>query len=163
METSIVDEPPSQAFIVLGDFILAQINVGSSVYLIIIGLILILLLGLSAVISGSEVAFFSITLHEIDDFRKSPKLSDIRIIKLLSKPKYLLATILILNNFVNVAIVTISTYVTWRLFEDARQATLITSLTFIITFLIVFFGEIVPKIYANQQRISFAIRSKVQD
>ena len=158
METSIVDEPPSQALIVLGDIIQAQIIVGSPVYLIIIGLILILLLGLSALISGSEVSFFSITLHEIDELRKSPNPKDVRIIKLLSKPKYLLATILILNNFVNVAIVTLSTYVSWTLFEGAKQATLITSLTFIITFLIVFFGEIVPKIYATQQRISFARR-----
>ncbi|MEN8249391.1 MAG: gliding motility-associated protein GldE [Bacteroidota bacterium] len=156
METSIVDEPPSQGLILLGDFIQAQIIASSALYLIIIGLILVLLLGLSAMISGSEVAFFSISLHEIDEFKKSKKTGDARIIKLLSKPKYLLATILILNNFVNIAIVTLSTYATWKMFEGAKQATLITSLTFVITFLIVFIGEIVPKIYANQQRISFA-------
>lgn len=154
-----MDEPPSQGLIILGDIIQTQIVAGSALYLIIIGLILLLLLGLSAMVSGSEVAFFSITLHELDEFKKSKKPCDARIIGLLSKPKYLLATILILNNFVNVAIVTLSTYVTWKLFEGAKQASLIASLTFIITFLIVFFGEIVPKIYANQQRILFARRT----
>lgn len=156
METSIVDEPPSQALIVLGQFIQAEILNGLPIYLIYIGVILLLLLGLSALISGSEVAYFSINLHDLDELKKSTRKADERIVHLLAKPKFLLATILILNNFVNVAIVTISTYVTWQIFAEVNQATLITALTFIITFLIVFFGEIVPKIYANQQRVVFA-------
>jgi magnesium and cobalt exporter, CNNM family len=156
LETSIVDEPPSQALLILGHYIQAEILTGSGIYLFSIGAILLLLLVLSALISGSEVAYFSISLHELDELNKSGKKADGRVVKLLDEPKFLLATILILNNFVNVAIVTISTYVTWRIFADANQATLITSLTFIITFLIVFFGEIVPKIYANRQRVAFA-------
>ncbi len=121
-----------------------------------IGLILLLLLLLSALISGSEVAFFSIEAGELEELKKSNQKTDNRIAALLARPKYLLATILILNNFVNVAIVTLSTYVTWQIFAGANQATLITTLTFIITFVIVFFGEIVPKIYATQQRVAFA-------
>ena len=139
METSIVDEPPSQALIVLGQFIQVEILNGLPIYLIYIGVILLLLLGLSALISGSEVAYFSINLHELDELKKSTKKADERIVHLLAKPKFLLATILILNNFVNVAIITISTYVTWQIFAGVNQAALITSLTFIITFLIVFF------------------------
>lgn len=156
METSIVDEPPSQALLVFGHFIEANLMATGSVYLIYIIVVLLLLLGLSAIISGSEVAFFSISLHELEELKKGSKKTDQRIVALLAQPKYLLATILILNNFVNVAIVTISTYVTWKLFAGVNQATLITALTFVISFFIVFFGEIVPKIYANQQHLIFA-------
>ena len=159
METSIVDEPPSQALVILGQYIQAESLIGLPIYLIYVGVILLILLALSALISGSEVAYFSINLHEIDELKKSGGKADERIVNLLSEPKFLLATILILNNFVNVAIVTISTYVTWKIFSGVNQATLIMALTLIITFFIVFFGEIVPKIYANQQRLSFARRT----
>jgi len=140
----------------IGDLLLAVMQGSVALYLVIIILILILLLISSAIVSGSEVAYFAINLKEIDDLRRTQRKTDNRVVRLLSKPKYLLATILILNNFVNVAIVTLSTYATWNIFEGANQATLITSLTFIITFFIVFFGEIVPKIYATQRRITFA-------
>ena len=156
METSIIDEPPSQALVIFGQYMQAEILTGLPIYLIYIGVILVLLLTLSALISGSEVAYFSINLHELDELKKSTRKTDERIVDLLATPKFLLATILILNNFVNVAIVTISTYVTWKIFEGVNQVTLITILTFVITFLIVFFGEIVPKIYASQQRVVFA-------
>ena len=156
METSIVDEPPSQALLFIGHFIQGQVLNGLPIYAIYIGVILLMLLVLSAIISGSEVAFFSITLHELDELKKSKNKVDERVVSLLCRPKYLLATILILNNFVNIAIVTLSTYFTWQLFAGVNQAKVIVALTFIITFLIVFFGEIVPKIYATQQRLLFA-------
>jgi len=156
LETSIVDEPPSQAFAIIGQSVYAQVLETAPLLLVLIGILLLLLLAVSAIISGSEVAFFSINLHELEELKKNTKKAERRIVKLLARPKYLLATILILNNFVNVAIVTISTYVTWKLFEGISEATLITTLTLIITFLIVFFGEIVPKIYATQQRLLFA-------
>jgi len=156
LETSIVDEPPSQALFIIGHFIQGQVLNGLPIYLIYIGIILMVLLALSAIISGSEVAFFSITLHELDELKKSKNKADERIVKLLCSPKYLLATILILNNFINVAIVTLSTYVTWQVFAGSNEAKVITILTFVITFMIVFFGEIVPKIYATQQRLPFA-------
>lgn len=138
---------------------IAQMQSGAAFYLGLILFILIVLLICSAIVSGSEVAYFSINLNEIDDLRRTGKKQDTRIVRLLTEPKYLLATILILNNFINVAIVTLSTYATWKIFEGANQATLIAALTAIITFLIVFFGEIVPKIYATQQRVKFAQRT----
>jgi len=156
LESIIVDEPPSQALIILGQYVQAEVLGGMPLYLILIAIILLLLLAFSAMVSGSEVAFFSINLHELDEFNKSNKKSEKRIAKLLAKPKYLLATILILNNFANVAIVTLATFITWKVFNEANEATLITTLTLVITFLIVFFGEIVPKIYAHQQRVIFA-------
>jgi len=156
LETSIVDEPPSQALAFIGQAMQVQVLEVAPLFLIIIGLLLLLLLAVSAIISGSEVAFFSINLHELDNLRKESGKAEKRIVNLLDRPKYLLATILILNNFVNVAIVTISTYVTWKLFKGVNEATLITSLTLTVTFLIVFFGEIVPKIYATRMRLPFA-------
>lgn len=158
METSIVDEPPSQALAIIGQSMQVQDLEVTPLFIILIGVLLLALLAVSAIISGSEVAFFSINLHELDNLKKDNGKSARRIVTLLDRPKYLLATILILNNFVNVAIVTISTYVTWSLFKGANEATLITTLTLVVTFLIVFFGEIVPKIYATRQRLPFARR-----
>ena len=120
------------------------------------GGILVLLLLLSALISGSEIAFFSITGNELDQLSASKKRRERNIARLLHHPKRLLATVLILNNFVNVGIVTLSTFLSWKIFEDSSKASLIVGLTFVVTFVIVFFGEIVPKIYASQQHLSFA-------
>lgn len=80
-----------------------------------------------------------------------------RIYRLVKNPQKLLATILICNNFVNVGIVTLATFVTWKIFgTSSLTGIIIVSLTFITTFAIVFFGEIVPKVYANSNNISFA-------
>jgi gliding motility-associated protein GldE len=121
-------------------------------------LILILLLFLSALVSGSEVAFFSITEEEIQECEKEKAYTANLVSKLSQKPKQLLATILILNNLVNVAIVTISTVFTWNLLglQANPEGLVVVALTIIITILIVFFGEVTPKVYANQQRIAFA-------
>jgi putative hemolysin len=159
LETSLVDEPPSQVLLVIGDLLLGQMQPGAGFYLAIIILVLIVMLASSAIVSGSEVAYFAINLKEIDDLRRTGDQADARVVGLLSEPKYLLATILILNNFINVAIVTLSTYAAWNIFQNAKEAALITALTAIITFLIVFFGEIVPKIYATQERLKFARRT----
>lgn len=72
-------------------------------------------------------------------------------------PKRLLATILILNNLVNIFIVTISTFATWRIVGDKDAGGIvIVILTISITILIIFFGEIVPKVYAGHNSVSFA-------
>jgi putative hemolysin len=71
-------------------------------------------------------------------------------------PKKLLATILILNNLVNVAIITLSTYFTWQIVgARTTEGLVILILTFIVTFMIIFFGEVVPKVYANQNNVKF--------
>jgi len=125
--------------------------------LIAVGLIFMGLLFLSGLISGSEVAFFSFTHNQIQDFNVSNKLSEKRISRLLHHPKRLLATILILNNLVNIFIITLSTYTTWQIVGDqGTVGVVIASLTTIITILIIFFGEIIPKVYANHNSIFFA-------
>ena len=116
-----------------------------------------ILLLLSALISGSEVAFFSITGSQIADCATSEKSSDQRIYKLLQNPRKLLASILIFNNLVNVAFVTLATFVIWEIAGTKDPANLLNiSGPIIITFLIVFYGEVIPKIYANQKGMVFA-------
>lgn len=127
-----------------------------SVYL----LAFVVLVFLSGLISGSEVAFFSLSGDQLFDLQKSKKKIDHLVLELLGKPKQLLASILIANNLVNVAIVTISTMLTWKVTgsnSDANPLIIISSL--VVTFLIVFFGEVIPKIYANKENLSFAYRT----
>ncbi len=131
---------------------------GSSlfVYVAILAGIAILLF-LSAFISGAEVAFFSLSHDEIMQCKTSNDKGERRIAELLRDPKQLLATILILNNLFNVSIVTLSTFLTWELVGKANaQGLTIVILTALVTFLIVFFGEVIPKVYASQRGLELA-------
>ena len=112
----------------------------------------------SALVSGSEVAYFSLGPHDLADDQGNNTNEIIRL--LISNPKQLLATILILNNLINISIVMVSTYISLSLFEGIyEEAAIIATLTVVITVLIVFIGEIVPKVYANQNSIVFARRT----
>jgi gliding motility-associated protein GldE len=125
-------------------------------YFTISGVVLLTLLILSALISGSEVAFFSLTKDDLKN-TDEPKQVDKTIISLLEYPKRLLATILILNNTVNVALVTLATFVTWKIVgTNTPEGSVLVILTFIVTFMIVFFGEVIPKVYATQNNLKFA-------
>lgn len=111
----------------------------------------------SAVVSGSEVAYFSLSPNDIDKCRSSSNPREQNIARLLEKPKRLLATILILNNFVNISMVTLSTFMMWRMLgttSDDGVAAFV--LAVIVTLLIVFFGEVIPKVYATQNNIKVA-------
>ncbi|WP_258103264.1 gliding motility-associated protein GldE [Marinoscillum sp. MHG1-6] len=121
------------------------------------GLGILALLLLSGLISGSEVAFFSLSREQIQESATSDNQRDKYISRLVMSPKRLLANILILNNLVNIFIVTISTFATWKLVgsKDAGGAVIIT-LTAVVTILIIFLGEIVPKVFANHNNQSFA-------
>ena len=136
--------------------LLAVAAVPSTTYLVTVGLILILLLFCSAMISGSEVAFFSLSPKDIGECQAGTRASEHQIVALLDQPKMLLATILILNNLVNVAIVTLSTYATWQYFGKSSQGWGIAILTAVITIAILFFGEILPKQYAIHYSLNFA-------
>ncbi len=128
-------------------------------FYIVNGTLLVLLLMMSALISGSEVAFFSLSHEDLAKCKNSNQTKEQNIISLLKNPKELLATILILNNFINVAIVTLSTFITWEIVGTKdTEGLLVVVLTAVVTFLIVFYGEIVPKVYANQNNLSFASR-----
>jgi len=128
-------------------------DVSSEIYPV--GVVSLILLILSALISGSEVAFFSLTPPQIQDCKTSEKSSESRIAKLIEEPKLLLATILIINNLVNVGLVTCCTYITWQVWGKESEAAE-WFLVIGVTAILVFFGEIVPKVFANQRNLSFA-------
>ena len=119
--------------------------------------VLILLLICSALISGSEVAYFSLSPSDIDKLKREKSKKTNRILKLIDMPERLLGSILISNNFVNVGIVIISNYIINRIvdFSEARVIGFVLQVI-IITFLLLLFGEILPKIYATQFAVKFA-------
>ncbi|HHP7240936.1 MAG TPA: gliding motility-associated protein GldE [Cyclobacteriaceae bacterium] len=126
-------------------------------FFIVIAFTLIVLLIFSGLVSGSEVAFFSLTHDQLKKCKSENHSSNTYIISLLGKPQRLLATILILNNFINVTIITISTYATWQLTGTKdTEGPVLAALSLSITILIILFGEIVPKIYANNNNLYFA-------
>jgi gliding motility-associated protein GldE len=116
------------------------------------------LLVCSALISGSENAFFSFTKKELDEFKTSSNKGEKNIYDLMSSPKELLATILISNNFVNISIVILSTLVLnkWVKTEEVPQSYLLFIQIVVITFMIVLLGEIMPKVYASNNRLTIA-------
>ncbi|MEM1406271.1 MAG: gliding motility-associated protein GldE [Bacteroidota bacterium] len=149
MESSL-DEPPSR--------LLAEIFInGDWLFLLISCFSLLLLLCLSALISGSEVAFFSLTPKDIANCNESEHGYDRKIVRLIKRPKLLLATILIGNNFVNVAFVILFTYAFSRtlsgLWSVEVEFIINTSINLI---LLVLFGEILPKVYAGPNNLRFA-------
>jgi len=120
-------------------------------------LILIILLFFSAMISGSEIAYFSLSPSSIEKLKTDSTSNGILIGRHLKNTKLLLATILISNNFINVGIVILSTFLTANLFNfgDAPILGFFIQVV-VITALILLFGEIIPKIYATQKALSFA-------
>ncbi len=125
------------------------------------GLIVILILIiLSGIMSASEVAYFSLSPSEIEKIKKKPSSAGQKILKLLENPEKLIATILIANTFVNIAIVIISTWVSTAIFKIyfpfASTLFIFIFQAVIITFIILFFGEIFPKAFATQFRMRTA-------
>ena len=120
-------------------------------------IILIVLLFLSALISGSEIAFFSLSPSEIENYLEEDEEKVRRIKDLLKKPKRLLATILVTNNFINIAIVLIFANLSRIIFQNSNNPILKLIVEIgIITLIILLFGEILPKVYANRNAIKFA-------
>ena len=119
--------------------------------------VLLLLLFFSALISGSEVAFFSLSPTDQNQINDTKKKSHQLIKDLLDIPERLLATILVANNFINVGIVILSTYMVHNLidFSSAPVFGFIIEVV-VITFIILLFGEILPKIYASNYSLGFA-------
>lgn len=116
----------------------------------------VLLLCISGFVSASEVAFFSLPPGDINDIKEGNHASDSVIIRLLDKSEYLLATILIANNFVNVAVVMLCSYGFNAWFDFTANPLLgFIIQTVVLTFLLLLFGEIMPKIYAQKNALSF--------
>lgn len=137
-------------------------------------ILLLLLLG-SALISGSEVAFFSLSSAEIQDLDEDIP-AEKAITRLREKPRELLATILVANNLINIAIVIISDYLLRKSLSEGTLESWAEGLSSIIplsttassniisftitvvlvTFLLLLFGEVAPKIYANIHNLKFS-------
>ncbi len=122
--------------------------------------VVIVLLVCSALISGTEVAFFSLQVKSLEDTHDTT--SDLalqRVIALLKKPKRLLATILVANNFINIAIVLVFAVLSDSFLGEIENPVLVLFIEVgIITSLILIFGEILPKVYANRNALAFSKR-----
>ena len=166
------DEPPGLYHL---SFLLISAD-GSAIFAVIL---LIVLLLCSALVSGSEVAFFSLTRDELKQMEAEQEKKGALVREMREKPRTLLGTILVANNFINIAIVVLSEYIIWLLFsqdlfeqwaawavnslsiEAITATTLARGINFLITvfgitFLLVLFGEIAPKIYARIHKKSLA-------
>lgn len=125
-------------------------------------IVLVLLLICSALISGAEVALFGLSQTDLNSIEEESTSRGKLIIKLLERPKKLLATILIANNAINIGIVLLFSAIGNTLFARINQVLFdVVSVRFILevivaTFLILMFGEILPKIYANRNRVQFS-------
>lgn len=120
-------------------------------------IVVVILLMLSAYMSGSEVAFFSLSPADLDEVRNSKDKRDTIIQQLLADSERLLGTILVGNNMVNVAIVMLSNYIV----SDTLDFSSAPILGFIVqvvllTFLLLLFGEILPKIYCQNKSLQFS-------
>lgn len=119
--------------------------------------IVVLLLFCSAFVSGTEVALFSLSQKNIDDLTAEDFNKGSLIAKLLERPKKLLATILVANNFINIAIVIVFASSSEKLFRGIETPWVIDFINVIlIAFLILLFGEVIPKIYANRNNVAFS-------
>ncbi len=129
----------------------------------IIGMVVVaILLFFSAMISGSEVAYFSLGPKDILALKEESKRKELLVLMLLEKPERLLASILICNNFINVGIVIIASFVTGSIFNFTGSPILgFIIQVVVITFLLLLFGEIVPKVYANRFAPHFARRMAI--
>ena len=125
---------------------------------LIIGFVgIFILLFLSAIVSGAEVALFSLSQKDIDETLQNNLPKGKIISNLLDKPKKLLATLLVANNFLNIGVVILFSFIGQNIFDDITSPVLKFILEVIlVTFLILFFAEVLPKVYASRNNIKFA-------
>ncbi|MFK5857468.1 MAG: gliding motility-associated protein GldE [Bacteroidota bacterium] len=151
------------SFISCLSIVSVQFFLGFSTSTIVASLFTVILLFFSGLISGSETAFFSLSPSDIDTIKVRNSKKDRAIIELLEKPKLLLATILISNNFINVSIVILSTYITANLFNlESNEVLILFIQVIVITSVLLIFGEIIPKILSNNEPIAVATLMVVQ-
>lgn len=127
-------------------------TIGATVSLI----IAMMLLVVSGFVSGSEIAYFSLSSSELDRCRESDSASDKRILELIEQPDRLLATILITNDFVNVGIVMLLNFFFMSVLNFGAPWLEFLLLTVVLTFLLLLFGEVMPKLYSKNNVWIFA-------
>ena len=139
--------------------LLSSLLILSNIIWVQFGLVVFLLF-CSALVSGAEVAFFSLQIKSLEESNETEnKIEVTRVIKLLKKPKRLLATILVANNFINIAIVLLFSILSNTFLSTIENSAVLLLIEVgIITSLILIFGEILPKVYANRNALSFSKR-----
>jgi putative hemolysin len=119
---------------------------------------LILLIIASAFISGSEVAYFSLTPGDMEELQHLRNRRQSAVMKLLAKPDRLLSTILVTNNVINIAIIILAAFISSRLFDLSNNPILSFIIeVVVITFILLLFCEIIPKVIASQNQMRFAL------
>ncbi|BDC97890.1 gliding motility-associated protein GldE [Persicobacter psychrovividus] len=150
METTVIDDPyPLMMSMthLIGPHFWFFITTGLSIFVLLV---------MSFIASGSEIAFFSLDTETIKRVKNGDS-GEKMVYQLISKPKRLLANILILNNFINVTMVLITTIMVWKAVgKGESEAGVIAIFTTILSLVIVFFGEIIPKVFARQNNLKFA-------
>ena len=138
---------------------LSGVGVNTPDFKIFIGLlfIIILLIG-SALMSASEVAFFSFRPEDIENLKTNKDKKSKTALNLYNNPEKLLSTVLVANNTINIAIVLLAAFLSSRMFDFSSEPVLgfITNVV-AITFLLLFFGEVMPKVYASRNHVSLAL------
>jgi putative hemolysin len=120
-------------------------------------ILIILLLG-SALMSGSEVAYFSFRPEDIEKFKENKTRQSKIALKLYNNPEKLLSTVLVANNTINIAIVLLAAYISSRMFDFSSEPLIGFIINVVaITFLLLFFGEVMPKVYASRNHVSVAL------
>ncbi|MCJ7447389.1 MAG: gliding motility-associated protein GldE [Bacteroidales bacterium] len=148
---------PQYAFTYLA--IISGVSINAPDLKIIIGFIILigLLIG-SALMSGSEVAYFSLKPDDIEKFKSDKNKRSQTVLRLYEKPERLLSTILVANNTINIAIVLLAAFLSSKMFNFSADPLLgFIAEAVVITFLLLFFGEIMPKVYAAKNNVSMAL------
>lgn len=152
MDTSDLDPLPDLLSLLAEQFF---VGINSTNYISLFFLVFLMIF--SGLISGSETAFFSLKPADLESLRESNQPTDRLILNLLQKPKKLLATLLISNNFINVGIVILSTYISSEIFNATDFPVLFAFLqVVVITSLILIFCEIAPKMLGNKEPLMFS-------
>lgn len=150
-------EPPSYITLQIFSIVNQNLSAGEILTALICGAIIVVLILCSAIISSSENAFFSLSISDKEALSEEKSRASSSVQYLLSHPKSLLATILIANTFVNIAIVMLSTIVISVLFNFGDNHLIAFLIEVIlVTFILVLFGEVMPKIYASQNNVRVA-------
>jgi len=131
---------------------------GSPITLVTEIIMLLLLIIASAFISGSEVAYFSLTPNDMEELQHRKGKSPSTALRLLTKPDKLLSTILVANNIINIAIIILAAFISSRLFDLSNNPVLSFIVeVVVITFILLLFCEIIPKVLATRSPLKFAL------
>lgn len=153
-----LDSIPLNNYIINNIFWDAASAVSSSQLTVLLIIISFLLL-LTGITAGAETAYFSLKSKDINELINKESTSSKKAIQLLDQPQRLLATILITNNFLNIAIVITTNLLVKDLFQDISPFASFMIQVVAVTFLLVLFGEVLPKVYATQNNLQMALFS----